>query len=307
MKKNPLQLSILATLSYSSIFEYPLTLDQIFSRLIGQFPLLTKTSLRQELHKETRVIEEKGYFALFGDEKLFSIRCKREQYALTKEHEVQLLEQILRRLPSISSAYVTGSQAMRNPSSLADDLDVLIVCHVGTLWMTRLCVVLWTSVIGKYRLHGGRGEYGWCFNLWLDRDHLTLPYKERNIYTAYEVIQARLFYGTQNELIISNPWINEYINYPSKTSNTKNYEALTKPDKVSVVVFVFKLLEPLAWIVQTVYMKPRKTTERVGRGFAFFHPRDTKGLILKAWKRKMRRIGLSEKEIREMEKRFEGT
>lgn len=208
---------------------------------------------------------------------------------------------------------MTGSLAMQNVRSLADDIDLLIVTKPGTLWLTRVVVVLWTSLIGKYRLHGSSGEWGWCFNLWLDQNHLQVPKEDRSVYTAYEVVQAQLMLGTQNELLSANQWVNEYINYPVKAEKSKDYETRMKGNgeilnlKIlsSFILLLVVVVELVSYLAQRLYMQPKRSREKVGRGFAFFHPRDTKNLILKKWQQKLEELGMSKTEREGLVQLFE--
>lgn len=53
---------------------------------------------------------------------------------------------------------------------------------------------------------------------------------------------------------------------------------------------ILAFLDNLAYRLQLAYMRPKITRERVGRHYAFFHPRPTGEIILKKYKQRTRKI-----------------
>lgn len=314
VQKPSLRLSIQSTLAYSSIFEYPLSVPELYSRLIGKFPQISLSQFSKEVSATLGIEKSKDWLYLSAYLDHIKTRQKRQYFSTIKKREAQTILSVLENIPTITSAYITGSLAMDNVSSMADDIDILIVTVPGTLWLTRLIVVLWTSLIGKYRLHDTNGEWGWCFNLWLDQNHLQMQESSRSVYSAYEVIQAKQLLGTQNELLAHNQWVNEYINYSENGKTTKHYETRRKEigEVISYQLLGIRIFAPIVWVLeklsyllQRLYMQPKKTKERVGAGFAFFHPRETKKLIMKKWQERLREMGISKKEIEDLARFFE--
>lgn len=310
MKKTFLLESTLATLAYSAIFQYPLTNEELFNRLIG-VTTSDKKQLFETLHSTSLVTKERGFLVLQKSSASLKTREEREQFSKGKWKEVATLLSILKKIPTISSVYVTGSLAMNNVHSIADDIDLLVVTIPGTLWFTRMLVVLWTTLIGKYRLHGSSGEWGWCFNLWLDQRHLEIPKKKRSVYSAYEVIQATLVLGTQNELINANRWIKGYINYSDADESHNYYGTRIERDEnhlemkksctaffKKVCIGVVSLFDLPSYYLQRLYMSPRRSTESIDRGFAFFHPRDTRSWVLFEWLRMLEKVGFDQEQLR---------
>jgi predicted nucleotidyltransferase len=294
---------ILATLAYSSVFQHPLTEKELKTRLIGKSGV-TQDEINKTLRQMKNVKKKERYFYLLDHESDLTLRKKREHYSKLKQTELSQLISHLKKIPTITSVYVTGSLAMHNVSAVSDDIDILVVTKPRTMWVTRLIVVLWMTALGKYRLHGSSGEWGWCFNLWLDQDHLQIPKNDRSVYLAYEVVQAQLVLGIKNELLAANGWVNEYINSSVGSESSQDYETRTINDTPlsnffsKLAIISFRLCDTVSYALQRLYMQPRRSREKVGRGFAFFHPRDTKKLIVEQWLKELREIGM-EKEKRE--------
>jgi hypothetical protein len=267
-------------------------LEELRKRLIGYFPELTSKELEKQLVSLSPVRKQGKFYFLAGRESDIFLREKRLYFSKLKWQEATTLTKILEKIPTITSVYVTGSLAMENVSSPADDIDILVVTRPHSLWFTRLLVICWTSLIGKYRLHGSSGEFGWCFNLWLDQNHLEMPKNSRSIYSAYEVVQAKQLLGTENELLKKNGWVNEYINYSTNVQKSKDYETRTNSGGK-----ILGMLDLGAYFLQRLYMSPRLTRERVERGAAFFHPRQTDHIIEEKWQRTLKEIGVGEKDV----------
>lgn len=299
-----MRLSILGTIAYSDLFQYPLTLAELSSRLMGNFSTISETELKHTARQMNELDSRQDFWFLKGKDHLVQLRKKRQYFSQLKQDEVRTLQKVLEVVPTISSAYITGALAVENSHSISDDIDILIVTKTGSLWLTRLFVILMTGLRGKYRLHGSGGEFGWCFNLWLDQKHLQQPKSSRSVYTSYELLQSKQILGTKDELRMANEWIKEYINYSHDNDQKNNYEAQRKPERVWWLTLL-RIFELLSYRFQLFYMASRRTTERVGEGFAFFHPRDTKGKILNKWKERLQQSGLSSNEVSQLVSYFE--
>jgi len=271
--------AVISTLAYSSVFDAPLSVSTLYERMIASDT--SSGSFSQFKEKITRLPEvvcKDDMVFLKGDDHLLEVRKARREWSAQKGVEVTRIVHILKKIPTITAVYITGALAVENVSSVHDDIDVLVVTKSQTLWFTRILVILMTSVIGKYRLHDTDGQNSWCFNLWLDQDHLQLPQKDRSLYTAYEVVQAKLVVGDSNILLDENRWVKEYL-----PNITLPKESQLKPTTQRVSI---AFLNKGAYYIQSRYMKKRKTREKVALGYAFFHPRDTQEVVMKKWQEK---------------------
>ncbi len=270
------------TLAYAGVFEYPLTVQELYERLVVPHPI-SFSVFQKKLQDLQGVYVTKKYYYLSGDHSFIRSRVQREKWSRHLWKEVERLKKILQRIPTIEAAYITGSLAVNNVSSAQDDIDVLIITKPSTLWLTRLVVIVWTGVLGKYRLHGATGG-GWCFNLWLTPQSLTVEKKRRTLYTAYEIMQAKQIIGEHNWLLMSNGWVHKFL--PNVVIPSLRPHSSMLKNVASLTAF----LDWVCYGAQYLYMLPRKTIEKVDRQAAFFHPRDTKGMIMKKYQKRLERI-----------------
>ncbi len=259
---------ILSTLAYSNHFHYPLTLNELNARLIGQRISIPKLMSTVTTLVKSKVIESKsGFYFLPKQSALVKQRLIYTELSQPLKAKASEYANILRRIPSVLAIYLTGSLAMDNTDG-HDDIDLLIVTKPGKLWITRLVLTLYTSLLGLRRTPKTKNIMGkLCLNLYLTPDSYLIPSARRSLYTAYELVQMTPLYDPTNThagLLTTNSWIKTYLpNYPLPKSNTRNVSDTRYP-----------VYERLAYTLQYLYMKPRITREYITRDAAFFHPRN---------------------------------
>jgi hypothetical protein len=300
-----LDTAIVATLAYSQVFSYPLTLDELHSRLIKTDESVSKKEIEKKVRglKQFELVD--GLIVPTAHPEQAAIRRDREAFSKGRWSEVDDIAKLLRKIPWISGMYVTGSLAVNNCISPDDDIDLLIITDERRLWLTRLVVVGLTALKGKYRFHTARASRGWCFNMWLEETSVAVPPQQRSLYTAYEVVQAQPINfaqptqsvnRVQNVLNLSNNWINEYLMYPDLQSEgqSANTRRKTGGNGGWVGSGVLGGLNYLAYLFQRLYMRPHQTIERVSYSAAFFHPRNTGKWVEERFAKLVKEYGVKE-------------
>lgn len=286
--------AVLVTIAYTDQFLYPLTFDEICARclrvglsdeivpthkLTHAVTLLLSESL---IESETRA--DTTFYFLKGHRGVVQKRLTRARIAQQKEAQMSQLLKFLVHLPTVQAVYLTGSQAM-NSADEESDIDFMIITAPRRLWMTRILVSIFAQLQGKRRSWNNEEPGSWCFNLWLDTDHLKVVSSKQDTYRAHEVLQAKLLWeknGAGELFKIKNTWINTYF------FNSNSIAKIPQPRFTSNLFA--NTIDWLAWKFQAIYMKRHQTTEKVGRGFAFFHPRDTATLIKDGWLASLERV-----------------
>lgn len=149
----------------------------------------------------------------------------------------------------------------------------MIITSANTLWIVRLIVNL--MFVRQRRFPGAKiAPDKICTNLWLDIRNLKIPVE--SLYHAHEVLQAKCIFdrgGIQYQFLKQNSWVREYL---PNAYHRMNYELRSmKYAKKSIIRnsnFVIRILNGFMFGLQYLYMKPKMTTERIGLGYAFFHP-----------------------------------
>jgi hypothetical protein len=285
--------AVLATLAYTEQFLFPLNIDELYQRLIKSSS--TKSSITASLKKLQKlglIEQQQEYWKLRAGQADLDLRLSREALSKTRQAEIQELLKIIGWIPWIRGIAVTGSLAMNNARPKSD-IDVLIVVDSKRLWMSRLAVSLITLAMGKRRTWSGGKTDSWCFNLWFDSRHLALSKNRQNLYSAYEICQAKWIYDrheTKNKFYQDNNWVKFWLpHYFEICLQESSLKGETEESRRPAPIFRFigrRLLDLLNYIVfifQYGYMYGHMTREEVALGKAYFHPRSTKNLIYQHW------------------------
>lgn len=274
--------SILTTLSYADIFDYPLGTDEIRLWLIGNKS--GNAQILKVLAELTHFpVNDRSWFFLRGRSNIIPLRLRRQLTYQGKFMIARKLVRILRIIPSVQLVAITGGLAIANTDA-GDDIDLLIVSSPGTLWITRFAVILVTEIFSKRRR---LGEHNFgnsiCLNMFIAADNLKLPSVKRDLYTAHELLQMVPLWDrdqTYNKFLSVNMWAKNYLPNAFKVkavSGIRNQVGRSKLYLVMIqtILFMIKLFEPLARIIQIWYMKKHITREFISDSLLMFHPRDT--------------------------------
>ena len=223
-----LQKAILKTLSYADVFDYPLTLAELRRWLITNSKLKIQNSnlsrearsysagqLKiQNLIHEGKVQEFAGFYFPKNRKEIIDLRKKREKWSQVKLKIALKVARWLKLIPFIKMVAVTGNLAMNN-SDKEDDIDLLIIASENRLWLTRFLTVLLVELVARRRRPGDKDvEDKICLNMFLDEDHLEIPEKEQDLFSAHEVCQLKPIWSKDNvyqEFITQNQWYQKFL------------------------------------------------------------------------------------------------
>jgi len=197
-------------------------------------------------------------------------RIRREKISRTKLLLASKAASFLENIPTIKFVGITGSLAMNNAEE-ASDIDLMLITKNRTLWTTRGIVLVFLKLFGfKLRRAGQKEEKDkLCLNLWLDEGDL--EWKDRNEFTAHEIVQIKPLINKNNtfeKFLFKNKWILDY--WP----NAVTISRFAGSDSADSSKFNFvRSVEKLAFQFQYLYMKRKITNEIVRLTRAQFHPR----------------------------------
>lgn len=286
--------AIFKTLVYADIFDYPLKEEEIWRRLIlgSRVKGLGFRELKREILRLSLVDYSRGYYFFKGRGNIVSLRLKREGWSREKFQEAQKVSRLLKFIPTIKMAAVTGSLAVGN-CDREDDIDLLIVASAGTLWLTRFLATFLLEILGQRR-HPGQKDVRdkICLNMFIDENHLQIPSSEQDLYTAHEVVQLKLLWdrgGIYQKFLAQNRWVERYLPNGLDIRILRHYDIKKKKGKsLNILISQFlSIFEHLARNFQLWYMKKRRTTEVVSEGVIRFHPHDARAWILGEFQRKL--------------------
>ncbi len=290
-----LQRSILKTLAYADIFDYPLTAREIHKWLISKKAVKLQALQGQAL--KLKIQRTKSFYHLPNRQNIVSLRQSRQQFSLLKLRKAQKITKLLRLIPSIKLVAITGALSMNN-SNKNDDIDLMIITKNNRLWLTRLLAILILEITGNRRRpqkHSvpERNIDKFCLNLWLDESVLAIKKSRQTLYTAHEIAQIKPLFdrgNTYQKFLSLNSWVKSFLpNALPKAAMTLQGQALKSSSNTSHLK-ISNLLNSFAFKLQYFYMKSKITREKVSLHSAFFHPRPTGQIVLKQYQARKRSV-----------------
>lgn len=297
--------SILATISYHDIFNYPLKKSEIKSLLIGKN--LSAASLEKKLNEFVfydKIETKKELFFLKKRKKIVSVRLSRKDYSLKKLKIAKMYSKILKIIPTIQLVGISGALSMGN-STKFDDIDLVIITARNRLWTTRfLANVLLFPV--KRKPGSRKTDNRACLNLFLDESDLRIY--DENIYQAHEICQLKPIWQRNNayyRFIKANSWVKKYLpNWQTPSINNQRPVLRSHGEGGSTInnhqeKFFFEkssINNLFSWIenflkkLQLFYMKRKISTERIGDSQLFFHPGGTQEYVLKEYQKRLKSL-----------------
>ena len=275
--------SVLKTLAYADIFDYPLSKEEIEKWLITAGTKETKDSL-QDLLQKGAVWEKDGFYFLKGRKDLVLLRKKREKSSQKKYALAQKTAERLALVPWIKMVGITGALSMNNTET-KDDIDLMIVTASTRLWLTRLLIYVLSPFLGIRRRKPKDKEVKnkICFNLFLEESHLKIS--PENLFLAHEICQVKPVLDrdqTYQQFLSENEWVKKFL--PNALETISFQPKIIEPSRF------FSFLEKFAFQIQYLYMKPKITHEKISLHQAFFHPRDLSQEIDRKLKERLKEI-----------------
>ena len=136
--------SILATLAYFDIFDYPLTLGELHRNLF--FPQAKKAELPDILELESaqkrlnRYIDSvDGFYFLRGRTEISALRLARYGLAIKKMKRAKLFAKLIAAMPYVRGIALSNNLAYQNASERSD-IDLMIIAAPGRVWTARFFV-----------------------------------------------------------------------------------------------------------------------------------------------------------------------
>ncbi len=213
--------AIVRTLCWFAVFEYPLTIFELWKWLWSPGRTYTFAEVHEALEKDAwlreRVDAQDGFVALRGSSGVAEqMRLRRERFvdAARKFGKLKRAARWLAALPFVRAVAAVNTLAWwhTRPNS---DIDIFVVARPGAVWSARLWGVLPFALFGARP--GERSVDPFCFSFFasagaLDLASLRLP--EGDPYLAYWIASAVPVLdkdGVMQRLLGANPWVRETL------------------------------------------------------------------------------------------------
>jgi hypothetical protein len=193
--------SIFHTLAYADVFDYPLTVHEVYRYL--DFANASFEEVTQILTDTTHFSTVENYYTLRGREEIVKTRKQRAVVASRLWSKAARYGRMIASLPFVRMVAVTGSLAMNNTDE-GKDIDYMIVTAPGHLWTCRALALLVTRFARLEGIH-------LCPNYLVTTNALKL--EEHSLYVAHELAQIIPLSGMEfyDEMRRLNTWTSDYL------------------------------------------------------------------------------------------------
>jgi predicted nucleotidyltransferase len=196
---------ILAALAYFDLFNYPLTMDDIYFFLPAKHNYEEIGSALYHLAAERQVFKFDKFYSLKNDRFLSERREEGNARAAEMMVAARKVGDLLIRFPYVRGIAISGSLS-KNFADKDSDIDLFIITAKNRLWIARTlmhCFKKLTFLVNK--------EHYFCMNYYIDEDDLSIH--EKNIYTATEIATLIPLHGDAvfEHFYAANAWTRNFL------------------------------------------------------------------------------------------------
>jgi hypothetical protein len=194
------ELAITRSVIYASLFDYPLTLDQLHHALIesDQSPSEIQATYTASERLQRVIGYRDGFFFPAGRDALVAERRHREARSRAFLQRYRFVLRLICAVPFARMVALSGSIAHLNLER-GGDLDLFIVTRGQHVWTVAVTVLLLTKCLGSRRIM--------CANLVLADSRLAL--EQQDLFTANQVIHLKPLIGEDvlDDFLAANPFV----------------------------------------------------------------------------------------------------
>ncbi len=199
------ELTILKTLCYFDIFNYPLTEEEIFNFMGLRTGKIEFSVALRQLHQSAFVFKMDQYYSLHNDPAMVKSRKMGNSRALKLIPKAARIGSFINKFPFVRGVAVSGSLSKDYADDRAD-IDFFIVTAANRLWIARTLLHLFkklTFLVGR--------QHFYCMNYFVDETALLIT--DQNLYTATEVVTLFPVAGleTIDRFFHANNWTREWL------------------------------------------------------------------------------------------------
>ena len=294
---NQAQASVLKTLVYHGIFDFPLKRNELWDFLISEAKIkrLDFDTAIKNLKKEF-IFERNGYFVLKNQGSLIDRRKSNLSIVKEKLGIARFVSNYLALISTIEFIGISGGLALGDADK-SDDIDFFIITKENSIFKTRFLILIILQFLGLRRKRNDKNPAGKiCVNFLIDKSRLVFPINDRDLYIAHEIGQVRPLFErdkTYSRFLNKNKWIFNFL--PNlRPHDFEKVERLEIGLLFRLFIFLVQRIftESISRFIQLVIMRPHKTSEIVANHVLAFNPNDYRVKTLDKLRLKLLEIGL---------------
>lgn len=210
---------ILATLAYFDIFNYPLTIGEIFLFLQNKYDQHEFDIAVKYMVGNHHIFQFGGFYSLKNDYAVIERRIQGNAKAAELIKIAERISNMLIKFPYVRGIAISGSLS-KNFADEHSDIDLFIITAKNRLWIARTLM----HAFKKLTYLVNKQDY-FCMNYYIDEDQLEIV--EKSIYTAIEIVTLIPLQGDAviENFYAANAWTRNYLpNKVMRLSSAKPVE-----------------------------------------------------------------------------------
>lgn len=308
-----LRQSIISTLAYFDLADFPLTAEEFFI-FLWQPPVASREDFLAAL-AELNLPNQDDYYFLPGREKIVA---DRQRKFLISEQKLKIAKKAakkIRSVPFLRAIFVCNSVGARQADE-DSDIDFFIVTDPNRIWIVRFFTNLILRFFGL-RTYGQKNKNKICLSFYVDTNHLdlaSLRATESDIHFAYWVQQMLPIFDPDDycsKFLQANQWTKMYlpnINLSSRASSQERRGISVQGNEIGLIGRIWKkiwekmwqgsygdVIEKQAKEIQLLKIKPaiKEKSKRNDNGVVIsdsvlkFHENDARIKYKEDWERKI--------------------
>ena len=227
--------AIFSTLSFFAIFNYALTIEELFQNLLfykrneEKIDLLNLELILNSLVSKKNIQKENGLYFIFENKFSGYLLDKRRQYYLNYQKKKKIALKWGRRLakfPGIRFISLVNTVGMKMPKA-SSDIDFFIITDKKSLWISRFFITLYLKIFG-IRPNFKDDTDTICTSFWISEKDLNLSkikYQYFDVYLIYWLNNIITIYDEDDyhsKLLENNNWVNRFLPFHYKNNLEKD-------------------------------------------------------------------------------------
>lgn len=161
--------SIIQTLTWFEIFEYPLALIELHKFLYQFSDKISLSELEQFLDNSSIVKSSQGFYFLSTNTDIVEKRIAQDKIAQQKIKLAFESAQKIFWIPGVEMIALCNNWYFKEES----DIDFFIITSPGRIWLTRFFVTVWLHILGRRR-HGEKIKDRVCLSFYISSNRNNL-------------------------------------------------------------------------------------------------------------------------------------
>ena len=214
-------MTLLKPLLYFSLFQHPLTEEEIYDFSEAASKEQIKTEL-EDLVKEGIIFKIDDFYLFENDKSLVKRRLSGNQMAKDIQKKADSVSKLISKFPYVEGVGISGSLS-KGYFDDDGDIDFFIITSPNRLWIARTFLILYKKVF----LLNSKKYF--CVNYFISTNSLEID--EKNRFTATELTTMLPMYGNGSfhSFYEQNKWVNSFLPNKTVTEGLSKLNPVEKP------------------------------------------------------------------------------